>query len=246
MRRQVGVLEDGGTVVQETRLYDADRGETRPMRSKEDAQDYRYFPDPDLLPLAIDEAWKQRVRASMGELPQAVRERFARDYGLGAQECAQLTTSREMAAYYERLVRASGSSPRLAATWMAGELAAALNRAGLEAANSPVSPERLAGLLRRIEDRTISARSAKEVFDAMWEATSEADEVIALKGLKQICDEGALEAAVAQAIAANPKLAEDYRAGRQKAFNALVGQVMKATRGRADPARVNDLLRKKI
>ena len=245
-RRQVELIEDGGQVVQETRLFDPDRGETRPMRSKEDAQDYRYFPDPDLLPLAIDEAWKARVAGEMGELPGAMRARFERDYALAPAMARLLTASRETADFYERLVRASGGAPKLAATWVTGELAAALNKAGLEIHESPVSSERLAGLLRRIEDQSISGRSAKEVFDAMWSGGGDADAIIESRGLRQVSDSGALEAAVDQVLAANEKQVADYRAGKEKAFNSLVGQVMKATGGKANPAQVGEILRRKL
>jgi aspartyl-tRNA(Asn)/glutamyl-tRNA(Gln) amidotransferase subunit B len=245
VRRQVEVLEDGGAIVQETRLYDAQRDETRSMRSKEDAQDYRYFPDPDLLPLAIDKPWIERVGATMGELPAARKARLSQ-LGLTVAEATALTASREMGDYYDALVKALGGEAKLAASWLIGEVSAALNRAGLEIAASPVSSERLAGLLRRVADGTVSARSAKEVLDAMWDAPQDADAIIEQRGLKQISDSGAVEAAVDQVLAANPKLVEDFRAGKEKAFNALVGQVMKATGGKANPAQVNALLRKKL
>jgi aspartyl-tRNA(Asn)/glutamyl-tRNA(Gln) amidotransferase subunit B len=247
VRRQVALIEDGGRVVQETRLYDPDRGETRPMRSKEDAQDYRYFPDPDLLPLEISPDWIERVRSALGELPQAMRERLVREHGLPPATAQTLTASRDTAEYFERVVQALGGEARLAASWVTGELAAALNRAGWEEPRqAPVASERLAGLLRRVADGTISGRSAKEVFDAMWEGGLEADAVIDAKGLRQISDAGALESAVDQVLAANAKQVEDYRAGKEKAFNSLVGQVMKATAGKANPAQVNEILRRKL
>ncbi len=247
-KRQVAVIEEGGRIHQETRLYDAERNETRPMRTKEDAQDYRYFPDPDLLPLAISPAWIAEVRASLPELPVAMRERFETAYGLAPQDAATLTSSRELAGFYERLVGDEGlrGGYRLAASWVIGEFSAALNRAGIEVEKAPLGSERLAGLLRRIADNTISGRSAKEVFDAMWDGGMEADAVIEAKGLRQISDAGAIEAVVAQVLAANARLVEDYRAGKEKAFNALVGQVMKATQGKANPAQVNEILRRKL
>ncbi|MGZ5046108.1 MAG: Asp-tRNA(Asn)/Glu-tRNA(Gln) amidotransferase subunit GatB [Usitatibacter sp.] len=245
VRRQVALIEEGGKVVQETRLFDPERGETRSMRSKEDANDYRYFPDPDLLPVVIAAEWIAQVKATMGELPAARRERFVA-MGLTAQEAAALTASREIGDYYDGLVSALAGSHKLAASWVIGEFSAALNRAGIELSASPVSSASLAGLLRRVADGTISGRTAKEVFDAMWDGATQADAVIESRGLRQISDAGALEAAVAQALAANPKLVEDYRSGKEKAFNALVGQVMKATRGQGNPQEVNRILRERL
>ncbi|MGZ5036629.1 MAG: Asp-tRNA(Asn)/Glu-tRNA(Gln) amidotransferase subunit GatB [Usitatibacter sp.] len=245
VRRQVALIEEGGKVVQETRLFDPERGETRSMRSKEDANDYRYFPDPDLLPVVIAAEWIAQVKATMGELPAARRERFVA-MGLTAQEAAALTASREIGDYYDGLVSALAGSHKLAASWVIGEFSAALNRAGIELSAAPVSSASLAGLLRRVADGTISGRTAKEVFDAMWDGATQADAVIESRGLRQISDAGALEAAVAQALAANPKLVEDYRSGKEKAFNALVGQVMKATRGQGNPQEVNRILRERL
>jgi len=245
VRRQVELIEDGGKVVQETRLYDPDRGETRSMRSKEDANDYRYFPDPDLLPVAISAEWIAEVRASMGELPAARRARF-HAMGLAPQECAALTASREIGDYFDDVAAALGGSHRLAAGWLVGEFSAALNRAGIEWGAAPVSSARLAGLLRRVADGTISARTAKEVFDAMWEGAGEADAIIESKGLKQISDAGALEAAIDKVLAGEAKLVADFRAGKEKAFNALVGQVMRATQGKANPAQVNEILKRRL
>ena len=246
VRRQTALIEEGGHVVQETRLFDPERGETRPMRSKEEAHDYRYFPDPDLLPLEIDDTWKARVAATLGELPDAMRERFVRDYALGLVTAVALTASRGMAEYFERVVSALGGQARLAATWMTGEFAAALNRAGVEVERAPVSSERLAGLLMRVADGTISGRGAKEVFEALWEGAADADAVIEARGLRQISDAGALEAEIERVLGAQPKLVEDYRAGKEKAFNALVGQVMKATQGKANPAQAGEILRRKL
>jgi aspartyl-tRNA(Asn)/glutamyl-tRNA(Gln) amidotransferase subunit B len=249
-RRQIELIEDGGKVAQETRLYDPDRDETRSMRSKEDAQDYRYFPDPDLLPLIISQAQVDRVRAELPELPQAKRERFIAAFGLSAYDAELVTGAPEAADFFETLVRESGAEPKLCANWQNGELTAALNRTALEIAQSPVTAQALAGLLRRIADGTISGKIAKEVFEAMWrgEATGNtaADSIIEAKGLKQMSDSGELEKLVDAALAANPRQVEDYRAGKEKAFNSLVGQVMKATKGKANPAQVNEILKKKL
>ncbi len=245
VRRQTELIEDGGTVVQETRLYDPDRGETRAMRSKENAQDYRYFPDPDLPPLAIDEAWIARLEADMPELPEAMRTRFVRDCALPAAEAAMLVSDREMAAYFERLVTA-GADPRVAGNWLLGEVSAALNKAEIDIADAPVSSVLLAGMLRRIADGTISGKLAKEVFDAMWAGEGDADAIIASRGLQQISDVGAIEKIVADVLAANTAIVAEYRAGKDKAFQALVGKAMAASRGKANPAQVNAILRKKL
>ena len=245
--RQTGVLEDGGRIVQETRLYDPDRDETRPMRSKEEANDYRYFPDPDLLPLEISEAAIEEVRAAMPELPDAKAARFTAECGLGAADAALLTASREIADYYEAVVAALGAGQaRLAATWVNGELAAALNRDGLGIEAARVDPVALAGLLGRIADDTISGKIAKEVFEAMWAGEGGADAIIDRKGLRQITDTGALEQVIDQVIAAHPGQLADYRAGKDKLFGFFVGQVMKATQGKGNPAQVNGLLRRKL
>ena len=250
VRRQIALIEDGGTVVQETRLYDPDRRETRSMRSKEDAQDYRYFPDPDLPPLVVGEDWIARVRAEMPELPEAMQQRFVRDYALPAADAAALTGSRESAAYFEAAAKAAGGEAKVVANWMLGELAAALNRAELDIARSPVSAAQLAGLLKRIADGTISGKIAKDVFDAMWAGEAQgddaADAIIAQKGLRQISDAGAIEKIVADAIAANPAIVAEYKAGKEKAFNSLVGKVMAASKGKANPAQVNAILKQKL
>jgi aspartyl-tRNA(Asn)/glutamyl-tRNA(Gln) amidotransferase subunit B len=247
-RRQVELIEDGGTVVQETRLYDAERGQTRSMRSKEDAQDYRYFPDPDLPPLAIDEAWIARVRAELPELPGAKRARFGTQYALPAYDAQTLTASRELADYFEACAAAQGGDAKLVANWVQGELSAAINRAGIDIAVAPVSAAALAGLLKRVADGTISGKVAKDVFDAMWagEHGGDADAIIDARGLKQVSDEGAIVRFVDAVLAANPAVVEEYRAGKQKAFNALVGKVMAASKGKANPAQVNALLRRKL
>jgi aspartyl-tRNA(Asn)/glutamyl-tRNA(Gln) amidotransferase subunit B len=245
VRRQIALIEDGGRVVQETRLYDPDRDETRSMRSKEDAHDYRYFPDPDLLPLAVSESWIDAVRAVLPELPEAKRGRYVATLGLTPYDAATLTASREMAQYFEDVV-AAGTDAKLAANWVMGELAAALNRADLDVAASPVAPAALAQLLARVRDNTISGKIAKEVFDAMWAGEGGADAIIDARGLKQISDSGAIEGMIDAVLAANAKSVEEFRAGKDKAFNALVGQVMKASRGKANPAQVNEILRRKL
>ena len=250
VRRQIALIEDGGTVVQETRLWDPDRDETRSMRSKEDAQDYRYFPDPDLPPLAIDRAWIERVKAAMPELPEGMKARFESRFGLPAYDAAMLTASREIATYFEDAVRAGGAEPKTVANWMLGEVSAALNRAEIDIAHAPVKPAALAGLLARIADGTISGKIAKDVFDAMWagEAAGDgaADAIIAARGLKQISDEGAIEKLVDDVIAANPAIVAEFRAGKEKAFNALVGKAMAASKGKANPAQVNAILKRRL
>ena len=249
-RRQVELIEDGGKVVQETRLYDPDRNETRSMRSKEDAQDYRYFPDPDLLPLVIAQAEIDRIRATLPELPQAKKERFVSQFGLTAYDADLLTAAREAADYFETLVNDSGAEPKTCANWQNGALAAALNKAGIDIAQSPVSAPALGTLLKRIADGTISGKIAKDVFEAMWRGeavgVNAADAIIEARGLKQISDSGAIEKLVEETLAANAKLVADYRAGKEKAFNALVGQVMKATKGKANPGQVSAILKKKL
>jgi aspartyl-tRNA(Asn)/glutamyl-tRNA(Gln) amidotransferase subunit B len=246
MARQIEILEDGGSIVQETRLYDPDRGETRAMRSKEDAQDYRYFPDPDLLPLDIGESWIEDVRAGMPELPEARRQRLVSTLGLSDYDAGTLTSNREMADWYEALVRALPAEPKLCANWLMGEVSARLNREQRDLSDSPMSAVSLAALLARIADGTLSGKLAKEVFDAMWSGEGDADDIIERRGLRQISDVGELERIVDEVLAANPKSVEEFLAGKEKAFNALVGQAMKATRGKANPQQVNDLLRRKL
>jgi len=245
VRRQTELIEDGGKVVQETRLYDPDRGETRSMRSKEDAQDYRYFPDPDLPPLSIDEAWIERIRAGMPELPEAMRTRLVREYALAAPEAAMLVSQREMASYFERLV-AAGVEPRLAGNWLLGEVSAALNKSEIDIADAPVSSASLAGMLKRIVDGTISGKLAKQVFEAMWAGEGDADAIIAARGLRQISDAGAIEKIVADVLAANAAIVAEYKAGKEKAFQSLVGKAMAATRGKANPIEVNAALKKML
>ncbi|MDR2032415.1 MAG: Asp-tRNA(Asn)/Glu-tRNA(Gln) amidotransferase subunit GatB [Azoarcus sp.] len=245
---QIETLEDGGRILQSTVLFDPDTGETRMMRSKEDAHDYRYFPDPDLLPLVIEPEWIARVGASMPELPTAMKARFEREWGLSASDAGALTASKEMADYFQAAVAAAGAAQaKPCANWVMGELAARLNKAGLEIAAAPVSPMQLGGLVTRIADGTLSNAIARKVFEALWngEGTS-ADEIIARQGLKQVTDGGAIEAMIDEVLAANPKSVDEFRAGKEKAFNALVGQVMKASRGKANPAQVNEILRRRL
>ena len=251
VRRQIELIEDGGKVVQATRLWDPDRKETRSMRTKEDAQDYRYFPDPDLPPLVIGQDWIDRVKAGMPELPGALRARFTGEYGLPEYDSLVLTSSKAMAGYYEAVVAKAGKeNAKAAANWMMGDVSSTLNREGVDIGDAPVSAVQLALLLKRIADGTISNKAGKEVFAAMWEAKSDdenlADTVIDQKGLKQISDTGALEAIVDEVLAANAKSVEQYRAGKEAAINALIGQTMKASKGKANPAQVTELLKQKL
>jgi aspartyl-tRNA(Asn)/glutamyl-tRNA(Gln) amidotransferase subunit B len=245
-RRQIELLEDGGKVAQETRLYDPERDETRSMRSKEDAQDYRYFPDPDLLPLVVSDDLLNEILQGLPELPDARRERFMRDYRLPAYDAGVLTASRAAADYFEALVKASGAEPKICANWQMGELAAALNREERDIASSPITPQMLASVVARVSDGTISGKAAKQVFEVMWKLGGTADQIIQREGLRQVSDAGAIEKVVDQVLAANARQVADYRAGKDKAFNSLVGQVMKATQGKANPAQVNEILRKKL
>ena len=244
--RQVELLESGGTVVQETRLYDADKGETRSMRSKEEANDYRYFPDPDLLPVMLTDEFVEEIRRGLPELPDEKALRFAREYALSTYDAHVLTASRELAAYYEEVAHAVPGEPKLAANWVMGELAASLNKDGLDIGASPISPARLAALLRRIADQTISGKIAKEVFEAMWASGQEADAIIEAKGLRQITDSAAIERVIDEVMAKNPAQLADYRSGKDKLLGFFVGQVMKATGGKANPAELNKLLKAKL
>jgi aspartyl-tRNA(Asn)/glutamyl-tRNA(Gln) amidotransferase subunit B len=245
--RQVELIESGGKVVQETRLYDSDKDETRSMRSKEEANDYRYFPDPDLLPVEIDDGFIATVRATLPELPDEKAARFARDLGLSVYDAGVLSASRELGAYFEAVLAQLGSAhAKLAANWVMGELSSALNRDSVEIAASRVSPAALGGLLARIVDATISGKIAKDVFEAMWAEGQGADDIIENRGLKQITDSGAIEGVIDAVIAANPKQLADYRAGKDKLFGFFVGQVQKATEGKANPAQLNDLLKAKL
>jgi aspartyl-tRNA(Asn)/glutamyl-tRNA(Gln) amidotransferase subunit B len=244
--RQIDILESGGRIVQETRLYDADKGETRSMRTKEEANDYRYFPDPDLLPVVLTEEFIAQIRASLPELPDQKALRFAAQYGLSAYDAGVLTASRELAAYYEEVAREVPGEPKLAANWVMGELAASLNKDGLDIATSRLSAANLASLLRRIADQTISGKIAKEVFEAIWSSGQSADAIIEEQGLRQITDTGAIERVIDEVMAKNPAQLADYRSGKDKLFGFFVGQVMKATGGKANPAELNKLLKTKL
>ena len=244
VQRQIAVIESGGSVVQETRLFDPDRHETRPMRTKEEANDYRYFPDPDLLPVEIDQAFLDKVAATLPELPETRKQRFMDEYGLSAADAGVLTASREQAEYFEATVDASGGQGKLSANWVMGELAGALNKAATDISESPVSAADLGGLLQRIEDGTISGKLAKQVFQDMFNGEGPADAIIESKGLKQISDSSAIEGIVKEVIENNPKQLEQYRNGQTKLLGYFVGQVMQATQGKANPKQVNELLRK--
>ncbi len=246
IERQIDLIESGGKVVQETRLYDPDQGETRSMRGKEEANDYRYFPDPDLLPLVLDDEFITAARASLPELPDAKKQRFMTQYGLSGYDAEVLTTNRELGDYYEATVAALGGEPKLCANWVMGDLAAFLNKENRDIGHSPVGAAQLAGLLRRIQDQTISGKIAKEVFEALWAGEGDADAIIAQRGLKQITDTSAIEKVIDDVIAANPEQLAQYRAGKDKLFGFFVGQVMKLSKGKANPQQVNELLAQKL
>jgi len=246
IERQIEVLEDGGEIVQETRLYDSDRNETRPMRTKEEANDYRYFPDPDLLPVEIDDAFIAEVEKTLPELPDAKQSRFVEHYELKADDAGILTLSRPLADYFEGVAQAFTGKAQTAANWIIGDLSAALHRDNLDIADSRIGPSDLAGLLARIQDGTISGKIAKEVFDAMWAGEGSADELIDAKGLQQITDSSAIEEIVDAVIAANPAQVEQYRAGKDKLLGFFVGQVMKETGGKANPGQVNEILKGRL
>ncbi|MGZ8226794.1 MAG: Asp-tRNA(Asn)/Glu-tRNA(Gln) amidotransferase subunit GatB [Methylococcaceae bacterium] len=246
VERQIELIENGGKVVQETRLYDSVKDETRSMRSKEEANDYRYFPDPDLLPVFIDEDFKAQIKAELPELPNAKKQRFKSDYALDEESATILTSSHELADYFEAVVKNSACEAKLCANWVTGELSAALNKAGLEISQSPVDHERFAALLARIADNTISGKIAKQVFEEMWQGSATADEIISAKGLKQITDTGAIETIIDKIIADNQGQVEQYRSGKDKVFGFFVGQVMKEMQGKANPAEVNKMLKDKL
>lgn len=247
VRRQIELIEDGGKVVQETRLYDPDKGETRSMRSKEDSMDYRYFPDPDLLPVIIEKSWIESVRSEMPELPGQLRERLQKEYGLSEYDASILTGSRDVADYYLELIK-HVKDYKIAANWVMGELSAAVNSVeGMTFAEAPVSAAKLGCILQRIADNTINNKGAKTIFAALWEGEGDdVDALIEKKGLKQISDTGALEAIIDEVIAKNQKSVDEFRSGKEKALNALVGQCMKATKGKANPGQVNEILRRKL
>ena len=246
IERQIDVIEGGGEVVQETRLYDADKDETRSMRSKEEANDYRYFPDPDLLPVILDDAFLAQVRSTLPELPDEKRQRFVTDLGLTDYDAGILTASRELADFYETVLGKSGGDAKLAANWVIGDFSGRLNKEGLELADSPVSADMLAQMLKRISDKTISGKMAKTVFDALWKGEGSVDDIIEKSGGGQITDNSAIEAIIDEVMANNPNQLEQYRSGKDKLFGFFVGQVMKISQGKANPAQVNDLLKKKL
>ena len=246
IERQIELIEDGGTVVQQTRLYDSDHDETRAMRSKEEANDYRYFPDPDLLPVEIEDSYIEAVRATMPELPDAKQQRFISEYGVKPDDASVLTASRALADYFEAATAASKAAAQIVANWVMGDLSGALNRDSLDIAASRVTATALAGLLDRIHDHTISGKIAKEIFDTMWAEGGDADAIIEAKGLRQITDSAALEAVVDRVIVASPGQVAEYKSGKDKLFGYFVGQVMKETGGKANPGQVNMILKKKL
>jgi aspartyl-tRNA(Asn)/glutamyl-tRNA(Gln) amidotransferase subunit B len=242
---QIDTLEDGGKIQQATVLFNPDTGETRAMRNKEEANDYRYFPDPDLLPLEITEADKAAVKAEMSELPAAMKARFESAYALSPYDASSLTASKNIADYFERVIHAGGDA-KLAANWVMGGISAKLNAEDKSIAESPIAADLLAQLIKRIADNTISNNAAKQVFEAMWSGESDVDAIIEAKGLKQVSDTGAIEAIINDVLGANQAMVEEYKAGKEKAFNALVGQIMKASKGKANPAQVNIMLKEKL
>ncbi len=246
VERQMDVLESGQEVVQETRLYDADKDETRSMRSKEEANDYRYFPDPDLPPLLVEPSFIESIRQEMPELPTVRRERFVTEFELKPDDAAALTADRTTADYFEAVIAGQAFAPKLASNWILGELFARMNKESLELTDAPVNAERMAGLLNRVHDQTISGKIGKQVFDEMWSSSDSADDIIDKKGLKQITDTGAIEALVDKVIEDNPSQLAEYRAGKEKLLSFFVGAVMKASRGKANPAQLNAMLRDKL
>jgi aspartyl-tRNA(Asn)/glutamyl-tRNA(Gln) amidotransferase subunit B len=246
VERQIDLLESGGKVVQETRLYDSNKNQTRSMRSKEEANDYRYFPDPDLPPMELDEAFIESVRAELPELPEARRIRFTTDYGLSEYDAGVLTSTRELADYFEAAVGRLPEQPKQVANWVNGELAAHLNKDGIDISASPIDAQALAGLVARIADGSISGKIAKDVFEAMWSGEGSADDIIEARGLKQISDDSAIEPIIDEVLANNPTQIEQFKAGQTKLLGFFVGQVMKATQGKANPKQVNELLRQKL
>ncbi len=246
IERQIELIEDGGEVVQETRLYDADKDETRSMRSKEEANDYRYFPDPDLLPVRLNDEDIETIRATLPELPEQKQQRYMQELGLSDYNAELLSSSREIASYFENALAAAPKLAGQMANWILGDLTGALNKSELGYADSPVSPQQLAGLVNRIADNTISGKIAKQVFEAMWNGEGEADAIIEQRGLKQITDSGAIESLIDEVINANPDQVEQFKAGKDKVLGFLVGQVMKQSQGKANPGQVNQMLRDKL
>ena len=246
IERQIDLIEEGGKVVQETRLYDSERDKTRSMRSKEEANDYRYFPDPDLLPVAITDADIASIRAALPELPEQKKQRYIDKLGLSDYNAELLTASRETAAYFETALAAAPGQNAQLANWILGDLAGTLNKTGLDITDSPITPSMLAQLVSRISDNTISGKIAKEVFEAMWQGEGDVDEVIEARGLKQITDSGAIESLIDGVIAANPDQVEQFRAGKEKVLGFFVGQVMKQSQGKANPGQVNAILQDKL
>jgi aspartyl-tRNA(Asn)/glutamyl-tRNA(Gln) amidotransferase subunit B len=246
IERQTEVLEAGGKVIQETRLFDPNKNETRSMRTKEEATDYRYFPDPDLLPLVLDDDFIEEVRATLPELPNTKRERFMTEYSLSPYDASVLTVSRELADYFEAVVKAVGGEPKLCANWVMGDLAGALNKEGKGIESSPISPKQLSGLIKRIVDKTISGKIAKTVFEAMYARQGDADDIIERTGLRQMTDAASIENLIDEILAANPHQVEQYQAGKEKLFGFFVGQVMKVSKGKANPQQLNELLKKKL
>jgi aspartyl-tRNA(Asn)/glutamyl-tRNA(Gln) amidotransferase subunit B len=242
--RQVEILESGGVIHQETRLFDSDKGETRTMRSKEDAMDYRYFPDPDLLPLEFDQAYIDAIRATLPELPDQKKQRYMEKFGLSAYDAGVIVAEQEYAVYFEKLV--TKAEPKLAVSWMTGELFGRLNKLGVDIENSPISAEKFAGLLALMSDNTISGKIAKDVLDLMFETGKDAAAIVEEKGMKQVTDTGAIEKVIDEVMAANPDKVAQYRGGKDKLFAFFIGQVMKASGGKANPAAVNELLKKKL
>lgn len=248
VKRQIEILEDGGRIIQETRLYDADEDETRTMRSKEDAHDYRYFPDPDLLPLVISPELIAQIKQQLPELPEAKRNRYQDDYGLSDYDAAVLTTSKAISDYFETMVESLPDQPKLCANWIMGELIGKLNKENVEISSCSIKPEQLTKLLQRIIDGTISGKAAKTIFESMWqrEHAGDVDTIIAATGLMQVSDQGEIEKLIDAVLEANPQQVDDYQNGKEKAFNSLVGQVMKASKGKANPMQVNTILRDKL
>ncbi len=246
IERQIDLLEGGDKVIQETRLYDSDNNTTRPMRSKEEANDYRYFPDPDLLPVDLDDSFIEQVRQTLPELPDEKKKRFMSDFGLSAYDADAVTSSKPLADYYEAVVEASGNEAKLSANWIIGELSGALNKANLSINDTPLSATMLGGMIKRISDDTISGKIAKQVFEAMWNGDGDADTIIESKGLKQVTDTAAIEKIIDDIIAASPQQTQQYRAGKEKLFGFFVGQTMKQTQGKANPKQVNEILKKKL